>query len=485
MGGAGVEAGIDILNRADVPNFPYPDLAAMMFQYMWRYSYNLRGLYETPLVAGAGDDEAAEMARARQLVQEVRRAGRTLLTEYESKQLLAAYRIPTVETRLALTEAEAVKQAGQLGYPVVLKLHSETITHKTEVGGVQLNLGDADAVCHAYRTIAASVGDRVGPQHFQGVTVQRMIKLGGYELIVGSSIDPQFGPVLLFGTGGQLVEVFKDRALALPPLNTTLALRMMEQTRIFTALKGVRGRRPIDLVALEQLLVRFSRLVVEQRWIREIDINPLLAAPDQLVALDARVVLFGPDVAEDQLPRPAIQPYPTQYIQTWQLHEGTTVTIRPIRPEDEPLLVKFHQTLSEHSVYFRYLQALKLSQRVTHERLARLCFIDYDREMALVALQKDAENGTADLVAVARLIKLHGRDEAEFALIVSDRCQGQGLGTELLRRLLEIARDQKIRRVTADILAENNVMQEVCEALGFRLQQPVADRVVKAAIELP
>jgi acetyltransferase len=480
MGGAGVEAGINILNRADIPTFAYPDTAARVFHYMWRYSYDLRGLYETPELAG--DSEESAPGRALEIIEKVRRSGRTLLTEFESKQLLAACHIPTVETRLAASEAEAVRQADQIGYPVVLKLHSETVTHKTDVGGVQLNLGDAAAVRRAFQAIEASVGAKIGPASFGGVTVQPMIKQDGYEIILGSSIDPQFGPVLLFGAGGQLVEIFKDRALALPPLNTTLARRMMEQTCICTALKGVRGRKPVDLARLEQLLVRFSRLCVEQRWIKEIDINPLLAAPDRLLALDARVVIHGQDVRENQLPRLAIRPYPSQYVTSWK--GGEAVCIRPIRPEDEPLLVKFHQTLSERTVYQRYLQVLKLSQRVAHERLSRLCFIDYDCEMALVADRKNQETGTNEVIAVGRLIKQHGRPEAEFALLVSDLFQRKGLGTEMLKQLLEIARDEKVSRVTADILPENLGMQRVCEKLGFRLQHSASERLVKAAVGL-
>ena len=187
-----------------------------------------------------------------------------------------------------------------------------TITHKTDVGGVLLNLRDADAVRKGFQAIKASVTEKAGAEHFQGVTVQPMIKLEGYELIIGSSLDSQFGPVMLFGTGGQLVEVFKDRALALPPLNSTLARRMMEQTKIFTALKGVRGRKPVDIAALEELLVRFSQLMVEQPWIKEIDINPLLASPERLLALDARVVVHGPEMTADELPESAIRPYPGQ-----------------------------------------------------------------------------------------------------------------------------------------------------------------------------
>src|SRR5690242_11243554 len=219
---------------------------------------------------------------------ELRARGRFMLNEHESKQLLSTYGIPTVDTRVARTEDEAVDHAGHIGYPVVLKLFSETITHKTDVGGVKLNLADAAEVRQAYQEILISVSQKAGPEHFSGVTVQPMVRTAGYELILGSSVDAQFGPVVLFGSGGQLVEVYKDRALALPPLNTTLAQRMMEQTRIFTALKGVRGRKPVNLVELEKLLVRFSQLVVEQTWISEIDINPLLASSERLLALDAR-----------------------------------------------------------------------------------------------------------------------------------------------------------------------------------------------------
>ena len=223
---------------------------------------------------------------------------------------------------------------------------------------MQLNLSSEDAVRNAYRSIKVAVSTNVGAEHFQGVTVQPMIPLDGYELILGSSLDPQFGPVLLFGSGGQLVEVYQDHALALPPLTTTLAQRMMEQTRIFAALKGTRGRPPIDLVALEQLLVRFSYLISEQRRIKEIDINPLLVSSERLLALDARVVLHSAEVKEDQLPRLAIRPYPQQYVQPWTLPDNTQITIRPIRPEDEPLMIKFHETLSDRSVYFRWLHMI-------------------------------------------------------------------------------------------------------------------------------
>ncbi|MDP9373573.1 MAG: bifunctional acetate--CoA ligase family protein/GNAT family N-acetyltransferase, partial [Chloroflexota bacterium] len=482
MGGGEVAPGEATLNRAGIPTFPYPDTAARIFGYMWRYSYNLRSLYETPTLPSGSEDGASGAARAEEILRSARAAGRTILTEVESKRLLEAYGIPTVETHVAASEDEAVALAERIGYPAVLKLYSETITHKTDVGGVQLDLPDAGAVREAYRAIERSVRERARAEDFAGVTVQPMIALDGYELIVGSSIDPQFGPVLLFGTGGQLVEVYRDRALGLPPLNSTLARRMMERTRIYTALRGVRGRQPVDLAALEGLMVRFSQLVVEQPLIKELDINPLLASPERLIALDARVVLHDPAVAEADLPGPAICPYPTQYVAPWTLRDGTPVVIRPIRPEDEPLLVRFHQTLSERSVYYRYFHMMALHQRTSHERLTRMCFIDYDREMALVVERRapDGTEGEREILAVGRLSRVLDADdaEAEFATLVNDQYQRQGLGTELLRRLLRIGRDEGLRRITAEILPENSGMQRVAEKLGFRLRHDFEEEVV-------
>jgi acetyltransferase len=413
----------------------------------------------------------------------VRHSGRTTLTEVESKQLLASYGIPIVETVVALTEDEAIEHAQRIGYPVVLKLFSETISHKTDVGGVQLNLREADAVRAAFRQIRDSVHEKAGAGHFLGVTVQPMVKLDGYEVILGSSVDPQFGPVLLFGAGGQLVEVFKDRALALPPLNTTLARRMIEQTKVFEALQGVRGRKSIDLSALEELLVRFSQLVVEQPWIQEIDINPLLASPERLLALDARVVVYGPEVKAEQLPRLAIRPYPVQYVKPWTMKNGEAVIIRPIRPEDEPLLIRLHEALSERSVYLRYFQPLKLSQRTAHERLTRICFIDYEREMALVVESKRKDD-TPEIIAIGRLSKSRGRNEAELAVLVDDRHQHLGMGTELYRRLIQVARDEKLARVVSIILPENRDMLNICQKLGFQLRSDMEDGTVKAELRV-
>lgn len=466
MGGDTVLAGEDVLNQANVPTFKYPDRAARAFEYMWRYSLNLRSLYETPALAGKGEVSDADRQEVAKVITAARRAGRTILTEHEAKRILAAYHIPTTETCVAKTAADAVKAAGRIKGPVVLKLHSETLTHKTDVGGVKLNLSGADAVRKAFAAIRDSVKEKAGGEHFHGVCVQPMVRLDGYELILGSSLDPQFGPVLLFGSGGQLVEVFKDRTLGLPPLNATLARRMLEQTKIYTALKGVRGRQSVDLAALESLLVRFSQLVVEQPWIKELDINPLLASPEGLIALDARVILHPPETAEDQLPTTAIRPYPAQYVSKIKLHDGTTATLRPIRPEDEPLLAEFHHTLSERSVYFRFQKSVKLDERIAHDRLVRICFNDYHREIALVVEHRANRKQQPEIIAIGRLSKLHGRNEGELTMLVSDVWQRRGLGTLLIQRLVQVARDEQLDRVRVRVEG-NEAMTKIGQRLGF------------------
>lgn len=277
MGAEVVKEGKKILSKAGIPLFSYPDEAARLFHYMWEYSENLKALYETPVVpATCPVIKPLTSTAPHEVITKVRKTGRNILTEHESKQLLRSYGIPTVETLVARSEEEAVKHAKKLGYPVVVKLHSETITHKSDVGGVRLNLKNASMVSTAYKEMKASITEKSGASAFLGVTVQPMIDLKGYELILGSSLDVQLGPVIVFGAGGKLVEILKDAAIALPPLNTTLARRLMEKTRILKALKGVRGEKAVNLNTLEELLVQFSQLVVEQRWIKEIDINPYL-----------------------------------------------------------------------------------------------------------------------------------------------------------------------------------------------------------------
>jgi acetyltransferase len=481
MGGAQVSAGADILNRAGIPTFEFPDAAARAFCYMWRSSYALRALYETP-AAGAG--EVVDEARAAAILAAARDSGRTLLDEVESKELLAAYGIPATPTRVATTPEEARAAAAALGYPVAVKLYSRTITHKTDVGGVKLDVRDGDAVARAFDEVRVSVTEKAGAQHFLGVTVQPMARgtAGAYELILGASPDPQFGPVLLFGAGGQLVEVFRDRALALPPLTRTLARRLMEQTKIFRALGGVRGRAPVPLDALEELLVRFSDLVVRHPTIKELDVNPLLASPEGLLAVDARVVLHDPGTRDQDLPRAAIRPYPTQYVRPHRLPDGTELTIRPIRPEDEAMMVAFHARLSESTVRDRYLAPLRLDQRTTHERLIRVCFSDYDRDLALVAEHRPA-GGAREIVAVGRLSRRRPQGDAEFALLVRDDWQRRGLGTELLRRLVDIGRQEGVPRITATMLPNNRAMMSIASRIGFKVLCEPGDAEATAVME--
>ncbi len=467
MGGESVAEGIRILNAANIPTFSYPDTAARAFAYMWKYTYNLRGLYEIPVLTEAVDAFAQARAQVKDFLEKIRATGRTILTEAESKRVLTMYGITAVETRLAASESQAAECAVAIGFPVVLKLNSETITHKSDVGGVKLNLESREAVAQAFREIAESVRQKAGGGNFLGVTVQPMLRSEGYELILGSSVDAQFGPVILFGSGGELVEVYRDRALALPPLNSTLAVRLMEQTKIYRALQGVRGDAPADMLALENVLIRFSRLVVEQRWIKEVDINPLIASSRRVMALDARIILQDPKIDDDQLPRPAIRPYPGQYVSSWEAKNGIKVLIRPIRPEDEPAMAKFHGMLSDLSVYLRFFDMEKLGTRVAHARLLRKCFIDYGREMALVVEHANPATGEGEIIAVGRMTQTPGAREAEIAVLVADQFQHFGLGSELLRRLIQIGRDEKLERITMTILPENMAMRALGARSGF------------------
>jgi acetyltransferase len=470
MGGVRVQNADAILNAAGVPTFSYPDSASRAFVSMWKYSDNLRALYETPELAETNVDREA----VAHLLGHARESGRTLLTESESKRLLAAYGIHVAHGDIASTEDEAVALAQAMGYPVALKLNSKTITHKSDVGGVELNLSGEGAVRDAWRRIFA----RVPAADFQGVSVQAMEPVSnGFELILGSTVDSQFGPVLLFGAGGQLVEILRDSALGLPPLNSTLARRLMERTRIYKALDGVRGRPPVDRAELERTVVRFSQLVAENPRIKEIDINPLLASAGDIVALDARVVFHDWEVADGDLPQTAIRPYPSNYVELVKLRGGATLTLRPIRPEDEQAMVRFHENLSERSVHFRYFHQIALSERVSHQRLARVCFIDYNRQMVLVAEAADRE-----IAGVGRLTRIV-TDKAEFALIVADAWQKHGLGASLLRRLIAIGRQEGVKRICGSILVDNRPMLDVCTRLGFKFESP-RDGVIEASLDL-
>jgi acetyltransferase len=306
MGGDTVAEGDDLLNGAQIPTFPYPDTAAQVFNYMWQYSENLKSLQETlsPSVVVAA--KKSDREKVSHQIQFIRDSGRFILTEVESKEILSSYQIPTNDTRIARDETEAGRLAEAIGFPVVLKVYSETITHKTDVGGVKLNLSNREEVEKAFQSIRLSVAEKAKAGDFLGVTVQPMNQQEGYEIILGASPDPQFGPVILFGMGGQLVEIFRDHALGLPPLTPILARRMMEQTKIYKGLKGVRGRNPVNLEKLECLVVNFSQMIVDQPLIKEVDINPLIVSPEGILAVDARILLYDKNIAEKDLPKPAL-----------------------------------------------------------------------------------------------------------------------------------------------------------------------------------
>jgi acetyltransferase len=471
MGATSVREGREVLSRAGIPTFPSPESAIGAFLHMVQYRHNQELLYETP--AAIPEDRPPDTARVRQIFQKVREAKRTLLSEVEAKEVLSAYGITTTPTLMCRTPDEAIAAARQVGYPVVLKLHSTTITHKSDVGGVQLNLDDDRKVREAFETIRTNVERHGAADGFEGVSVQPMVRERGWELIVGSSVDRQFGPVILFGAGGVLVEVMRDSALALPPLNRTLARRMIERTQIYRVLKGVRGRGPVDLDALETLLVRFSRLIVEQPEIEEVDINPLLATSKNAVALDARLVLCPPDRIANP-PRLAIHPYPNQYVASFRLRNGTEVEVRPIGAEDEPLIIELHGSHSEHTLRMRFFSLVKTLSR---ESLIRLCHLDYDREMALVAVQGRGKE--AKILGVSRYYLTPETGEAEFALVVRDACQRQGLGRHLMERLIAIAKERGVHRLVGLVLRENGPMLALTAALGFSAPESVEENVVR------
>jgi acetyltransferase len=481
MGGESVEAGRNILAGAGIPVFSYPDTAAKIFCTMHSYNTNLESLYETPQLAEGADAEV-DRKSVEEMIQNARASGRTVMTEDESKRLLALYGIPTVETKLATSAEDAVREADGVTYPVVLKLHSKTITHKSDVGGVFLNLGDAAAVRRAFEAIKKNVETLKGSGHFDGVTVQRMIRWEGYEVICGASPDPQFGPMLLFGTGGKLVEIYQDKALGLPPLTSTLARRMMAKTKIWKALQGVRGQKISDLRALERVMIRFSWLVLEQTAVKEIDINPLLVSPEGVIAMDARVALYTPEEEKARV-RSAIRPYPTVYDKPVVTRDGTSVRFRPVRPEDEPLLVDYHAKVSDQSVVSRYMRSLEFSERVAHERLRRVCFVDYDRELVIVAEQPEGDGRPACLWAVGRLSRRASTKSAQWSMLVADPYQHRGVGTAFLKNMVDIARAEGIKTLWAEIRQENKDMLRISERLGFR-HTTCTDGTVRVTLSL-
>ncbi len=462
IGGPAVEEGRRIFDEAGIPTFDTPERAVRAFMDLRHYGRALEMLQEIP--PKLPDRLQFDPGAARKVVEQGRQRDPAVLTEPEAKDLLSAYGIPVNPTRTAETGEAAWEAARDLGPPVVLKILSPDISHKSDDGGVRLDLTRREDILDAYDRIVRRAEAARSEARIRGVTVQPLIRRVHYELLLGIHKDPHFGPVILFGAGGVAAEILRDRSLALPPLNRLLARRLMEGTRVFGMLRGFRNRPPADLAALEEILIRLAQLAVDFPEIAELDINPLMVTGGRIMAADARAVLVAPAVhAPDHL---VISPYPNQYEGHAAARTGEPLFIRPIRPEDAPLFLDLFHALSPQSVYFRFFSAMK---SLRHEMLAKFTQIDYDREMALVALLEDGDG--EQMVGVARIILEPGGREAEFAVLVRDAWQGRGVGAELLQRCLDIAKEWGLKKVNGIVLPENKNMLALGRKLGFAVRR--------------
>ncbi|MBI4458455.1 MAG: GNAT family N-acetyltransferase [Acidobacteria bacterium] len=473
MGAAAVEEGIAVYRRAGIPNYETPERAVRAFLAMHEYSQNLKLQYETPEVV-KGDVE--DPRKAQSLFSEMRQGGRLLATEVESKRVFCSYGIPSTETRIARDEEEAVELARAIGFPVALKVHSSTITHKATVGGVRLNLLAEQGVRIAFRELR-DVMRQVAPEAaFEGISVERMVTERGLEAILGCAVDDQFGPVILFGTGGSLVEILRDRAVGLPPMNRTVARRLIESTKLYSALARPEAGFEASVARLEEIIVRFSALVINHPEIREADINPLWIGRAKILALDGRIVLYSKD---QQRPPLAISPYPREYESDWVLKDGLEVHLRPIRPEDEPLMVELFTTFSQETIHMRFFGMIR---QLSHEQLIRFCNIDYDREIALVAAAQDGKPGR--IIGSARLIVEPDWQTAEYAVVVGDPWQRLGLGRHFMERMIQYARERGLREIHGDVLAVNAAMLRLCQELGFSIRRTEDQEVLRVSLAL-
>jgi acetyltransferase len=432
------------------------------FANLWRYTRNVELLQEIPSLLPRRLE--FDRQKARTLVRQGLERKSPMLTEVESKALLAAYGIPVNPTEIAFSADEAVRKAAHIGYPVVLKIYSREITHKTEAGGVELNLsGDAE-VQEAFQRIMARAHGLHHAGGVVGVTIQSMLAREGTELILGIKRDRDFGPVILFGTGGIMTEVLRDRALALPPLNRLLARRLMEETRVFQLLKGFRGQKPANLEMLEEILIRLAQLATDFAEIDELDVNPLFATQTGFCAVDARARL-----QRSQVMAPlhlVISPYPDQYESRMTTRGLEKIFIRPIRPEDAPMMAELIESLSTRSIYHRFFTPLR---RLPQSMLARFTQVDYDREIALVAF-RDAEPQNL-MLGVARVILERNLKTAEFSVLVGDAWQGKGIGAELLKKCLNIAKERGVETIWGLVLTENTQMLALGKKLGFGIRR--------------
>ncbi|UCD82287.1 MAG: bifunctional acetate--CoA ligase family protein/GNAT family N-acetyltransferase [Desulfobacterales bacterium] len=475
VGGPRMQKGRAVFNQAGIPTFDTPERAVRAFMDIYRYSKNIEMLQQIPSRLPGRLD--FDRQRAKTLIQAGLTARNSLLTELEAKALLSAYGIPVNRAAMASSREEAGKAAADMGFPVVLKINSRDITHKSTAKGVVLNLQNESEVVEAYDRIVQDARAIYPDARIEGVTVQPMHPRPDFELLLGTKMDRDFGPVILFGMGGILTEVIQDRAIALPPLNRLLARRLMEQTRVYRSLQGYRNVPAADLAMLEEILIRLAQLVTDFAEIEELDINPLFVSGNDACVIDARVVL-RPSQTRSPL-HLVISPYPDQYEQHVRTGANIDIFIRPIRPEDAPLLIELFESLSPRSVYMRFFTPLK---RLSNSMLARFTQIDYDREIALVAL---AEGQTAErMLGVARIITQNNQKKAEFSVAVGDAWQGKGIGAELLRRCLAIAEKRGIEEVWGTILAENIQMLALAKKLGFRFKNSPGTGEYELSIDL-
>ena len=452
-----------LLNRNDVPAYSTPEEAVESYMYLYHYARNLELLYETPEELDI-NPSPSDQEKLKGIIEKALKEKRTILTEAESKQFIERYGIKTTGTIIAKTKSEAVKAADKTGYPVVMKVHSRDISHKSDSGGVVLDIECEEDLKIAYKKMMATVKENIPSAEIQGVTIQKMIKNKGTELIIGSKKDPIFGSVILFGMGGIYTELFKDKAIGFPPLNQVLAQRIIEKTKAYELLKGFRNIPPVNIQRVEEALINFSQMIINHPEIQEVDINPIIASGDELIAVDARIVV---DKKPKNKPHLIITPYPRKYIKTVKLKDGTEIILRPIKPEDEYLWQDMFDSFSVETVRYRFFRIIK---ETPHELRTRFCNIDYAREIGIVAELK--EKGKKRLIGVTRIIISPGKkNEAEFALVVSDKWHRLGLGSELVDYTFEIGKDMRLDRIYGLVLKDNTPMINLCHEKGFKFSE--------------
>ncbi len=478
MGNGAAHEANRIFNENNIPTYTTPEQAIRTYMTMYQYQRNIELIYQTPeeLPVGAVPPKRPINVILRGAALE----NRELLTEDEAKRVLKYYNFPVVETAAANNVDEAVAYAKKMGFPVVLKILSPQIVHKSDVGGVILNVHSEADVREAFDTLIQRATNYNPDAQIIGVTVQPMIERKGYEVIIGGKTDPVFGPVILFGMGGVGVELFKDYSIGLPPLNTTLIRRMMEETKIYQLLKGYRKSPPANLKVLEETLLLFSQLLVDFPQIKEIDINPLLINEKEACILDARIAVDKERVFRKFEPHEhmVISPYPKKYELLWTLKNGEDVMLRPIRPEDEPMWLEMFQNFSEESIRYRFFEMLR---DTPHEVRVRYCNIDYDREIAIVA--EAVENGKKLLLGVTRLSIEPDGKSGEIAFIVGDNWQGQGLGTKMVDYVLEIAKEMGVENVFCIMLPDNYRALSLTKKMGFTIKY-INDGTVKGSLDM-